>query len=186
MTRSARALLVAAVALTITATPFAQAATLADDLMKDWVGQKDTMMRIADAMPEATFGFRATPPERSYGEQILHVAGANIMLMKYLGGKTSAPPIDDADLTIFGLKATSKADILKALSDSYDFGAAVLREFPDAALTQAINGPRWIGDATRAKMVYYTLGHTQDIYGQMAVYLRLNGIVPPASRRGGV
>ena len=54
------------------------------------------------------------------------------------------------------------------------------------ALTGTIRGPRWIGEATRAKMVYYTLGHTQDIYGQMAVYLRLNGLVPPASRRGGV
>ena len=35
-------------------------------------------------------------------------------------------------------------------------------------------------------MVYYTMGHALDIYGQMVVYLRLNGIVPPASRRGGV
>jgi len=53
-------------------------------------------------------------------------------------------------------------------------------------LVASITGPRWIGQATRAKMVYYTLGHTQDIYGQMVVYLRLNGITPPASQRGGV
>jgi hypothetical protein len=165
----------------------AQSVTVASDLMKDWKAQKETMMKIADAMPEEKFGFRATPPERSYGEQILHVAGANIMLLKFLGAKTPPPmATNDADLTMFGLKLTSKADILKALSDSYDYGEAVLKEFPDGAMTQTIKGPRWIGEATRAKMVYYTLGHTQDIYGQMAVYLRLNGLVPPASRRGGV
>jgi hypothetical protein len=186
MKRMAYVLFAAAVAATTPATIVAQRATLAGDLLRDWTAQKETMMKIGDAMPETKFGFKATPPERSYGEQILHVAGANVMLMKFLGGKSLAPAIDDSDLTIFGLKATSKADVLKALSDSYDYGESVLREFPDAAITQTIKGPRWIGDATRAKMVYYTLGHAQDIYGQMAVYLRLNGIVPPASRRGGV
>ena len=166
--------------------PAAQGVTLAGDLIKDWKAQKETMLRIADAMPEDKLGFRPTVPQRSYGEQILHVAGANIMLMKFLGAKAAAPPINDADLSVFGLKAASKADILRALGDSYDFGEAVLREFADASLIQTVTGPRWIGEVTRAKMVYYTLGHTQDIYGQMAVYLRLNGIVPPASRRGGV
>ena len=166
--------------------PSAQSVTLATDFMKDWRAQKDTMMKIADAMPAEKFGFKTTPPQRTYGEQILHVAGANIMLLKFLGGKTPAPPINDADLSVFGLTAAAKPDVLKALSDSYDYGEAVLKEFSDAQLTQTVKGPRWIGEATRAKMVYFTLGHTQDIYGQMVVYLRLNGIVPPASRRGGV
>ena len=100
------------------AKPAAQGVTLAGDLIKDWKAQKDTMLRIADAMPEDKFGFRPTVPQRSYGEQILHVAGANIMLMKFLGAKATAPPINDADLKVFGLKAISKADILNALGDS--------------------------------------------------------------------
>jgi uncharacterized damage-inducible protein DinB len=166
--------------------PAAQRVTLSTDLIKDWRSQQETMMKIAEAMPEDKFGFRSTPPQRSYGEQILHVAGANVMLMKFLGGKTAAPPITDTDLSTFGLKATSKPDILQALKQSYEFGDAVLHEFSDEALVQTVKGPRWIGEATRAKMVYYTMGHTLDIYGQMVVYLRLNGIVPPASRRGGV
>jgi uncharacterized damage-inducible protein DinB len=179
------AVIACALAVTV-ARPAAQRVTLSTDLIKDWRAQQETMLRLADAMPESTFGFKPTPPQRSYGEQILHVAGANIMLMKFLGGKTSAPPITDKDLSTFGLKATSKADILQALKQSYEFGDAVLQEFPDEALVQTIKGPPWIGEATRAKMVYYTMGHTLDIYGQMVVYLRLNGIVPPASRRGGV
>jgi uncharacterized damage-inducible protein DinB len=164
----------------------AQRVTLSSDLIKDWRAQQETMMKIADAMPDDKFGFKATPPQRSYGDQILHVAGANVMLMKFLGAKAAAPAITDADLTTFGLKATSKADYLQALKRSYEYGDAALHELSDDALTQTITGPRWMGEVTRAKMVYYTMGHALDIYGQMVVYLRLNGIVPPASRRGGV
>ena len=80
----------------------------------------------------------------------------------------------------------TKEEILNALDDSYAFGEAAIAEFPEQALVASIAGPRWIGQATRAKMIYYTLGHTQDIYGQMVVYLRLNGLTPPASQRGGV
>ncbi|MBM3772889.1 MAG: DinB family protein [Acidimicrobiia bacterium] len=185
MKRSTWVVIACALAVTM-ADPAAQRVTLSTDLIKDWRAQQETMMRLADAMPESAFGFKPTPPQRSFGEQVLHVAGANIMLMKFLGGKTSAPPIVDKDLSIFGLKATSKADILQALQQSYTFGDAVLREFPDDALVQTVQGPPWIGEATRAKMVYFTMGHALDIYGQMVVYLRLNGVVPPASRRGGV
>ena len=186
MTRIA---LCAALAAAVVAAPLrssAQGVTLASDLLKDWRGQKATMLRIAEAMPEAKFAFKATPPQRSYREQILHVAGANIFLMKFLGGNVPAPPISESDRVTFGLNATSKAQVLEALSRSYDFGEAVLKQLTDAAMVQPINGPPYLGELTRAKIVYYTMGHTQDVYGQMVVYLRLNGIVPPASRRGGV
>jgi len=46
-----------------------------------------------------------------------------------------------------------------------------------------VQGPRFIGTATRARLVWVTIGHAWDEYGAMTVYLRLNGIVPPASRR---
>ena len=42
---------------------------------------------------------------------------------------------------------------------------------------------RFMGPSTKARVVYYVIGHTWDIYGQMVVYLRLNGITPPASQR---
>ena len=174
-------------ALLVAAPPaHGQAPTIASDLLKDWQAQKQTMMKIADAMPAEKFDYKSTPAQRNYGEQILHVAGANYMLMKFVGAKNAPapPPLAERDLSTFGLKATSKAEILKLLSDSYDYGEAVIKEFTAAQMLETIQGPPWIREATRAKMVYYTLGHTQDIYGQMAVYLRLNGLVPPASQRG--
>jgi DinB family protein len=179
--------LTTAVALAFPVKSSAQTPTIAGELLKDWQAQKETMMKIADAMPAEKFGYKSTPAQRTYAEQILHVAGANVELLQLLGAKTKLPfEVAPTDMATFGLKMTDKAAVMKALSDSYDYGEAVLKELGPAAMTETVQGPRWIGQATRAKMVWYTMGHTQDIYGQMAVYLRLNGIVPPASRRGGI
>ena len=164
----------------------AQPATLSGDLLADWQQQKRTMMAIAEAMPEAAFSFKPTEAQRTYAEQILHIAGANVYLMQHLGGAAVAPDVDTTDFTVFGLSATSKADVLGALEGGYDYGIAVLQEFSDEQLVGTIAGPRYLGSVTRVKMAYFTLSHAMDIYGQMVVYLRLNGETPPASRRGGV
>lgn len=165
---------VAAMLALTTIRPAAQSTTIQSDVFKDWTNMKDTMSKIADAMPEDKFGYKPTPAQRSFGEQVLHVAGANVMLIKTLGGKAAAPTIDQ--------KATSKAAILKALADSYDYGIAVLKEQTDQTMGEAVQGPRFIGTATRARLVWDTIGHAWDEYGAMTVYLRLNNIVPPASR----
>jgi uncharacterized damage-inducible protein DinB len=148
-------------------------ATVLGDLLKDWQTQKKTMMDIADAMPEDKFSYKTTPAQRTFGEQIMHVVQVNAGLLKSVGGKTAAPAM---------ASAKSKAEILKALSDSYDYGTALLNEQTDATIVQTIQGPRFMGAATRARIFWFLLSHSSDIYGQMAVYLRLNGIVPPASR----
>ncbi len=165
---------VAAMLAVATLRPAAQSVTIKSDVLKDWTNMKETMSKIADAMPEDKFGYKPTPAQRSFGEQIMHVAGANVMLIKTLGGKAAAPTIDQ--------KATSKAAILKALADSYEYGIAVLNEQTDQSMLEAVQGPRFIGTATRARLVWDTIGHAWDEYGVITTYLRLNNIVPPASR----
>ena len=112
------------------------------------------------------------------------MAGGNVMLMGFLGAEASGPSIDRQNQRTFGYTVTSKADILQALSDSFDYGEAALREFDDDSLLERVGGPPFLGEPSRVRLVYFVIGHAWDIYGQMAVYLRLNGIVPPASRRG--
>lgn len=165
---------------------YAQNATLASDLLADWQQQKATMIAIAEAMPEETYGFKPTEAQRTYAEQILHIAGANVFLMRHVRGATVAPEVDTSDFRVFGLPATSKSQVLQALSDGYDYGISVIQEFSEGELVETIAGPPWLGNVTRVRMAYFTLSHAMDIYGQMAVYLRLNGVIPPASRRGGV
>lgn len=169
-------LIVLTVVLTMAmgATYSTQSGLLSADLVKDWEAQKEIMMKISNEMPEDTFNFKATPTQRSWGEQILHVAGANVGLMQILGSTVPAPVIDQA--------SNSKTAILSALNDSFDFGSAVLAEMDDTSLQQIVKGPSFFGDGTRVKFAYRTMMHTENIYGQMVVYLRLNGLVPPASQ----
>lgn len=173
-----RTLLTSLLAVLLANSAAAQPASLRDGAVQDWTRLKDTMMKIADAMPEAKFGFRATPPERTFGEQILHVAEANVVQMGRFESKATPPTIN--------MKATSKAEILKALADSFDFGTAALNEQTDqsmVATAATTRYDRFMGPSTKARVVYYVIGHTWDIYGQMVVYVRLNGITPPASQR---
>ena len=165
-------------AVLVVSTVGAQGPSVQDGALQDWTRLKDTMMKIADALPEDKFGFRATPPQRTFGEQILHIAEANVNQMGRLGSKTVPPTIN--------MKATAKAEILKALADSFDYGTAALKEQTDQTMVAAATSTpfdRFMGPSTRVRVVYYVIGHTWDIYGQMVVYLRLNGVTPPASQR---
>ncbi|MBI3262188.1 MAG: DinB family protein [Acidobacteria bacterium] len=150
------------------------AATLAGDLLKDWEAQKDTMMKPGDAMPPEKFSYKPTQELRTYAEQLMHVATSNVGLMRLLDPKAAAPALND--------KAAAKADVLKALADSFDFGTSILKAQTNATLQETVQAPRFLGPSTRARVVYRTIAHTWDEYGAMTVYLRLNGIVPPASR----
>ena len=74
---------------------------------------------------------------------------------------------------------------MAALQASFDYGAAVIKEFNDQQLAERVASMPFLGPtASRLKVIYFSMQHTQDIYGQLVVYLRLNGITPPASNRG--
>jgi uncharacterized damage-inducible protein DinB len=153
----------------------AQTASLRAELLKDWTELKPVMMAIAAAMPEEKFTYKSTPAQRDYGQQIMHVATGNMAYLRFLGGTTTPPA--------FNRTATSKADVLQALAASFDFGEALLREQSDQSVLQIVQTNQFLGPSSKARVIYFLLGHTWDIYGQMAVYLRLNGIVPPRSDR---
>ena len=89
--KHARLVLVLVMPLLVTPDLAAQAASIQMNLLADWTTQKDTLMKIATAMPEDRLGYKPTPPQRNYGEQILHIAEANVNQMKRLGSKTTAP-----------------------------------------------------------------------------------------------
>jgi uncharacterized damage-inducible protein DinB len=153
-----------------------QQASLQAELLKDWSALKATMHAIAAEMPAEKYTFRPTPGQQTFGERTVHVAGANVELLSMLGGKTPKPAIDT--------KATAKDAALKAMDESFDYGTALLKEQTDETLRQLVaSPPQFMGPSSRARIVTFLAGHTWDIYGQMAVYLRLNGLVPPASRR---
>ena len=170
-----RLFVLAAAALALTGSTALAQATVYGDVVKDWAGQKDLLVKIAGAMPDDKIGFKPTPAQRSFGEHILHIAQVNVALLAAVGGKAPAPMID--------MKAATKAAMIKQMTDSFDYGAALLKEFDNTTIQGTVTQPFGMGPATRARVFFFLVAHTQDTYGQMAVYLRLNGGVPPASQR---
>src|SRR5580765_1673309 len=135
-------LLVGSAFLGMAAPVAAQSANLNAELLKDWTEQKTLMMKIADAMPEEKFSYKSTPPQRDYGQQILHVAGGNIMYLRFFGGKAAPPAINR--------NATSKAEILKALADSFDYGTALIKEQTDQSMMQVVQTNQFLGPSSKA------------------------------------
>jgi uncharacterized damage-inducible protein DinB len=151
--------------------------TVACDIQADWEGNKQGLVGIVNAMPEDKFGFKPTPAQESFAERVMHVVNIDVKLLSTLGGKTPAPMIKNP-------KATAKADVLAALNQSMDYGAAVLKEFNDQQLSERVTSLPFMGPTvSRLRVAYFSIAHSQDIYGQLAVYLRLSGVTPPRSVR---
>jgi hypothetical protein len=153
----------------------AQSNTLNQELLKDWVEMKDTLVKLANAMPEDRFGYKSTPAQRDFGQQVLHIAGGNVINLSFLRG-TAKPPVINRN-------AKGKAEIIKAMIDSFDYGEALIKEQTPASMFEIVQTNQFLGPSSRARVIYFLIGHSWDIYGQMVVYLRLNGGVPPASQR---
>lgn len=154
-----------------------QAVSLQAELLKDWAALKATMQKIAAEMPADGYDFRPTPAQQTFGERVVHIAAVNVGLLGALGETTIPKPTIDP-------KATTRDAALEALGDSFDYGIALLKVQSDRTLLQpAPSAPTFLGPSSRARIIGFLVGHTWDTYGQMAVYLRLKGHVPPASQR---
>jgi uncharacterized damage-inducible protein DinB len=155
----------------------AQNVSLQTELLKDWSSLKTTMHALAAEMPADKYTFRPTDGQQTFGERVLHVAMVNVGILGALDGGGAAKPTIDS-------KATAKDAAIKAMDDSFDYGAALLKPQTDQTLLQiATSAPKFMGPSSRARIISFLAGHTWDIYGQLVVYLRLNGRVPPMSQK---
>jgi hypothetical protein len=156
-------------------------ANLTCEVEHDWSRNNVMLYGLAAAMPEDKFNYKATPAEQSFGERVLHAAQVNLMLLQALGAKAPPPAPLDAN-------ATSKTASMAALQRVGDYGVAIIKELGDQGLTVRIDSPGpmkfFMGpQVSRQRVLYFLMTHSQDTYGQLVVYARLNGIVPPASRQ---
>jgi uncharacterized damage-inducible protein DinB len=132
----------------------------------------------AEAMPADKYNFAPTAGKfdgvRSFGAQVQHVAEANYFFFSGFG-LSGAP--DDAKLK--ALK--SKDELVQALKDSFAFAQKGIDTMtPQNAFTTVGSGKMQM---TRAAWATICLAHSMDHYGQLVEYLRMNGIVPPASQK---
>jgi hypothetical protein len=138
----------------------------------------------AEAMPEDKYGFAPTAGEfkgvRTFGEQVKHVAAVNYLVGASILGEK--PPIElggeNGPDTV-----KTKADIVKFLKDSFAYAHKATLSVDEKNMVAPIKSPFGEGMTTRLGMATVFAWHGFDHYGQMVEYLRMNGIVPPASRR---
>jgi uncharacterized damage-inducible protein DinB len=156
--------------------PAAPAITsLSGDIQADWTRTRGLITGIVEAMPDDKFGFKPTPAQQTFAERVLHVATTDLFVLQALGGKTPAPMINQ--------KATTKAELLAALKQTFDYGDALIKEFSDQQWVERVAPPPFLGpSASRVRIIYFDMQHSEDLYGQFVVYVRLNGVTPPASR----
>jgi hypothetical protein len=182
MTR-VRIVTVAAAALLLPATAFAQQApappqtyTLAATLVRTYQNLQRNLTEAAEKMPEADYAFKPTAEVRPFGQLIAHVALSQFGTCGALKGDPAPPHKEDKE------EATrTKAELIALLKGSTEYCNPVLTTLKDDDLT--VLGKSGGNQIAKGLALTGTNTHGNEMYGTIAVYLRLKGIVPPTTER---
>ncbi len=141
------------------------------------------VVSLAEAMPADQYGFAPTNGEfkgvRTFAQQVKHVAAVNYEMASMVLGEK--PPVDTGKDEKGPDSMKSKDDIVAFLKGSYGYCHKAEATLTKDNLTEMID----VGEGHKAPRSMYAnipIWHSFDHYGQMVVYARMNGIVPPASR----
>jgi hypothetical protein len=158
--------------------------TVASAIDREISNVEKQIVEVAEAMPEDKYNFS---PEglhipgsdfkgvRTFAVQVKHVATSNYFIWSHLTGDKLPEGLNDGNGPE-NLK--SKADIIKFLKDSFALGHKAAATLTLENMLQTAEGSKSI----RLHLATFGVAHAFDHYGQMVEYLRMNGIVPPASR----
>jgi uncharacterized damage-inducible protein DinB len=149
---------------------YAQGNPLSTEVKANYNNAKTNLMKAADKMPESDYDFKATPDVRTYGQLIGHVADTQQAICGAAKGEQKR---GDAG------QKTSKADLVAALKESFDYCDTAYDALTDADGAQTV---KMFGrDRTKLGVLDFNIIHDNEMYGTIAVYLRLKGIVPPST-----
>ena len=143
------------------------------------------IVSAVDAMPADKFGFAPTDGEftgvRTFGQMVKHLSATNYILAAAALGEE--PPADAGD-EVGPETVRTKTEILAYLSGSFEHLSRAVEAIGQTNLPVIPSpiSPLKKGEVTRSALVVESLVHAFDHYGQMVEYLRMNGVVPPASR----
>jgi hypothetical protein len=138
---------------------------------------KSNLLKMAEKMPAENYSFRPTPEIETFAQRVAHIAGANLNVCRGLNGEGRVPG---------AASKTSKAELVAALKESFAYCDGVFDSLTDAAaqetVSSSLGGPfPPVPTRSRLATLYNLVRHSNEMYGYMAVYLRLKGVVPPTS-----
>jgi len=149
-------------------------APLANAFRDDAKQSAKNLTAAAEVMPADKYSFKPTPAQMTFGEIVVHLIQGNDYLCGVIGGvkaptRTKIAPTDGKDALVARLKET------------FVFCDQALAKLDDAKLTEPL--PMFGRNMSRAASEILTVGDWADHYSQMAIYLRLNGQLPPTAKK---
>jgi uncharacterized damage-inducible protein DinB len=146
-------------------------------LLDSWndIGRK--LIAMAEDMPEDKYEFKPVPAERSFAEQLLHAAGANYFFI-YPAKGLKPPEGDDPKRSDF----KNKAAVVDFVRKSFAEGAALISGKGDSGMSDLLIDPFSKNKARFSDLAWGFIEHSGEHYGQLVVYYRVAGLVPPESR----
>jgi hypothetical protein len=155
---------------------------VAGSLNSIWRVESGQFRALAEAVPEDKWNFTPTQGTfegvRTFAQQVKHVACANFGFAREIRKEPVPPKCEDPD-TVPG---KTKAEIMKYYDDSVAQLTGVITSTTTQNMLDRVEG-RYAGPNTRLGIASVALWHTADHYGQIVIYARMNGIVPPGSRQ---
>ena len=156
------------------ATPAPSTSPVADALRDGLARYSKRMVAAADAMPADKFSFKPTPDQITFAHLTLHIADSNLLFCSKVSGVAApeAPKLAETD---------SKDKLVANVKASFDFCSSALAKVDDSHLTESI--PLFKGqNITRAGSILILSNSWGDHYSAQAMYLRLNGVLPPTAQ----
>lgn len=158
----------------ILALMFGSANPVAAALRHAFAEARPNILGAAEAMPDSGYRYRPTAKQMRFGEIVLHVAESNDWACGIIGG-VKAPKHPQLAAT------ADKRALVERLRESFDFCQAALAGLTDEHLDEIVW--RFPNDEmTRARAIVGVAGDWEDHYAAMAIYLRLNNVLPPTAR----
>jgi uncharacterized damage-inducible protein DinB len=178
------AIFVSVAAAAASSAPQTPPTTVAAAVDREISNAEKEVVEAAEAMPEDKFDF--TPEAlkiagsdfkrvRTFAIQVKHIAASNYFIWSPLTGENLPEGLKDGNGPA---NLRRKAEILQFLKDSFALGHRAAAALTAENMLQTVGK----GQSTRLRLATFGVSHTFDHYGQMVEYLRMNGIVPPASR----
>jgi uncharacterized damage-inducible protein DinB len=149
--------------------------SLVKELVASWQRAATDIIDVAEAMPEEKYAYKPTPEISTFRDQLVHVAGIVqrfIDSAKGIKSESGQPH-----------KAMTKAEVIGLLKQTFQTGQEMLGSLTDAQLLEQVKFP--FGDRMVTRFAFWQgpLYQARNHHGQLVVYLRLNGIVPPTTAR---
>ena len=176
VTMAAAALLLPATAGAQQAPAAPQTYTLAATLIRTYQNLQRNLTEAAEKMPEAGYAFKPTTEVRPFGQLVAHVAFSQFGTCAALKGDAAPPHKEDKEEA-----ARSKTELVALLKESTAYCDPALTALKDDDMTTVVKSGQ--NQIAKGLALTGTNTHGNEMYGTMAVYLRLKGIVPPSTER---